>query len=312
MNFAFVILSHSHPDQILRLTRALTAVYGDPVIVCHHDFSQSNLDVSAFGKNVQFVQPHIPTCYGKISVVRAALEGFRLAVRSPSRPAWFYLLSGADYPVRRKEDVERDLAVADIDAFIDFRKVDYAALKNADEVNQSKQENGFNRSSYIKLAYDRYLSIRIPIPNVRHPLRPPAAALFHIRRPALADRINIFSEDYSCYAGEHWFTANRRALEWLLMDDLKHKALFDYLARRPFVDECAYQTILCNKRDLEISSNNLRYIKWNVGDVARPDWLATEDLPGIIDSGKHFARKIAPDSTLPNAIDKHLGITISS
>jgi hypothetical protein len=307
MKFAFIILSHSNPEQLLRLTRTLTAVYGDPVIVCHHDFSKSPLDISLFGPNVQFVQPHIETHYGKISIIYAAMEGFRLAMHGESPPDWFYLLSGADYPIRRREDVEKDLGEAGVDAFMDFRKIDFATLEQSKQPNQANPAHGFDRSSYIKLAYDRYLAIRLPIPNLKHPLRPPAAALLHIRWPALADRFNIFSEGYSCYAGEHWFTANRRAVELLLKEDSQHKRLLDHLARRPFVDECAYQTILCNEKSLKIAPRNLRYIQWEAGDVGRPNWLSLADLPGITGGSEHFARKIEPGSSLLDALDAHLG-----
>jgi hypothetical protein len=36
----FIILSHDKPAQLLRLVRRLMKLYGDPPIVCHHDFSK--------------------------------------------------------------------------------------------------------------------------------------------------------------------------------------------------------------------------------------------------------------------------------
>ena len=68
---------------------------------------------------VQFVDPHVETTYGKVSIVRAGLAGFALASEAMPKADWFLLLSGADYPVANQEKVSRRLGETSCNALID-------------------------------------------------------------------------------------------------------------------------------------------------------------------------------------------------
>jgi len=43
--------------------------------------------------------------------------------------------------------------------------------------------------------------------------------------PDLLWPLRFFSNSFECFAGEHWFTANGKAAEWLLSDRLEHTGL---------------------------------------------------------------------------------------
>jgi hypothetical protein len=68
VKIGFGILTYNAPGQLLRLVKTLNAMFGDPPIVCHHDFSKSSLDEALFPRNVRFVHPHIVTGWGDITV----------------------------------------------------------------------------------------------------------------------------------------------------------------------------------------------------------------------------------------------------
>ncbi len=51
LKIGFAILSHTEPEQLLRLVRTLNSMFGDPPIVCHHDFSQCSLHEALFPTN---------------------------------------------------------------------------------------------------------------------------------------------------------------------------------------------------------------------------------------------------------------------
>ncbi len=115
----FVLLTHQRPHQTERLVRRLNALFGEPPIVCHHDFGQCDLDVGRFPGNVRFVRPHLATAWGRHSLVEATLAGLRLLAESADAPEWVTLLSGADYPVAPASVILSDLAAAGVDAFLE-------------------------------------------------------------------------------------------------------------------------------------------------------------------------------------------------
>src|SRR5689334_5099563 len=104
----FVILSHNDPDQLVRLVAALDATYDRPPIAIHHNFSFTAVDRGRFGGNVLFVEPHLPTAWGDIKLVRALLAALRLLYRQ-APPDWFTMLTAGDYPVKPGREVVDEL-----------------------------------------------------------------------------------------------------------------------------------------------------------------------------------------------------------
>jgi len=89
-----------------------------------------------------------------------------------------------------------------------------------------------------------------------------------------------------------------------LADSAENRALFTHFSRRFIPDESLPHTILCNQPDLKIVNDNLRYIDWSLSGH-HPKTLGVEDIPRILASGAHFARKfdLAKDPEVFDAID---------
>ena len=64
----FVLITHTAPAQILRLLRALEAVYGDPTMAIHHDFDQC--PVTLIGRWAD----RTPRCSGRKTGRRISLQ----------------------------------------------------------------------------------------------------------------------------------------------------------------------------------------------------------------------------------------------
>lgn len=110
-----------------------------------------------------------------------------------------------------------------------------------------------------------------------------------------------YSAQYQCYAGDQWFTANRKAVETILNAHDQHCLLRQHLewcseqSEAPIIpDECYFATILRNAKNLAVSSNNLRYIDWQTHNGCSPKLLSSEDAANIRAAGAHFARKADP------------------
>jgi hypothetical protein len=128
----FILLTHNNPDQVIRLIATLNRMFDDPPIVCHHDFSKSDLPVDMLTKNVSLVQPHLQTGWAKFSVVEATLRAFELMYGNVNSPDWSVLLSGADYPIKSSKQILHDLASSSHDVHIHHEQINYDVYKRGE------------------------------------------------------------------------------------------------------------------------------------------------------------------------------------
>jgi len=305
MKLAFLVLSHSHPQQVYRLVSRLVEMYNAPVAI-HHDFDKSAIDVSRFSRlPVRFVQPHVVTNWGGLPVVDAVLRALEL-LRDWLDPDWVMLLSGSDYPIRRADDVIADLGESSFDGYLDHRRIRYDLISSWSSSGNSSPPYGFQRSTYPAKAYDRYISLRWNnVPWVDRSLRFTRKHIL-VRDPRIAGLRSPFHSGIDCYAGEFWFTGNRRVIATLLEPSELHSRLRAHYGSRQNVDESLIHTILCNS-PLRISADHRRYIDWHLPSK-HPKTLDTSDLERLIGSQRWFARKFLPDHEVLDALDRHLGL----
>jgi hypothetical protein len=303
MKLAFLVLSHAHPQQVYRLVSRLAEMYNAPVAI-HHDFDKSPINVSQFAPlPTRFVRPHVVTNWGGMPVVDAVFRGMKL-LQEWADPDWVMLLSGSDYPIRRAEDVVAELSASSFDAYIDHRQIRYDLISCwVPEVPGPPY--GFQRSSYPGKAYDRYISVHLNVPWVDRRLRF-GRRHFVVRHPRITHLRSPFRSGIDCYAGEFWFTANRRAMTALLARGDLYERLRAHYASRPNVDESLIHTILCNS-PLRICPDHRRYIDWHQPSK-HPKVLDMSDLDRIVGSQRWFARKFLPDHEVLDSLDRHLGL----
>lgn len=325
----FVILSHNNPQQLLRLVRCLQRIYDNPPIAIHHDIGQSPLRRNDFPSDVRFALPHVKTGWGKFSLVVAALRTLELLYQNAT-PDWFVLLSAADYPTMPADKVLETLASSQVDALLDYREVPSLSDSNhnltfglsisRNSINfgtlqlgrsYSAPENSalkhFVLSNNLELAWRRYMGFYVWVPIIRSG---PRIGRYMLNLP-FEDWRSPFEPDFKCLYGDQWFTGNRKVAEILLRPTEKHMRLRRHLRFRYVADECYYQTVLGNALDLKISKATRRFMDWSQSaggplGGSHPKVLGVDDLPAIISSKAHFARKFAPDALVLDAIDKML------
>jgi len=85
--------------------------------------------------------------------------------------------------------------------------------------------------------------------------------------------------------------------ETLIEESPLNLKLIRHFQRRPNPDEGFPHTVLCNRPELRISTDNKRFADW-AGQVNPPRTLTQADFPHLLSSPAHFARKFAfdPDS----------------
>ena len=281
----FVILSHLGFDPLDQLITALNRTYDEPPIVIHHDFSQSDGDVRRFNGNVLFVRPSLRTKWCDISVVHAALSALSLLYQK-NDPEWFTLLSGTDYPIMPGKKVAKELREGAFDLYMDY----HLAERYPTPLPVAKSRMGSSEPEWRRKAYDRYIAKTIMYPPliVKEEARRP----FLIRSDMLLRWFLPYSPTWKCYAGDHWFTGNRKVAGILLSETTNNKKTLKHLRRRFAPEESFYQTVLANRSDIRISLDNKRYSDW-AGQDAHPKLLELTDLPSMLESRCYFARKFA-------------------
>lgn len=302
----FIVASHREPAQLLRLLRTLNRLYGDPPIVCHHDFGQCPLDTSLFPSNVRFVVPHVTTAWAKWSVVEGVLRALRLLYQAAG-PEWFVVLSAADYPLAPASHVLQELKSGAWDAYIDFRRV------GAGEA-EAKQSGSRNPQLWLsetdkgqRLGYQRYLVATLWIPTLRRKngggIRLGKISIDLPFRSLVAP----FKQGYDAYHGDFWFTGNRCVATALLNPSENDKKTAKYLQYRTFPEESYFQTVLCNRPGLRINRNNKRFALWFEG-ANHPQEITRGHWDDLIESDAHFARKFGADGLILDALDNKLDV----
>lgn len=293
----FVLLTHEKPYQILRLIKRLNFMFDDPPIVCHHDFSKCPLSLDEIPGNVSFVKPHIQTVWGDWSLTEATLNGIELLFNRDDAPEWFILLSGTDYPIKPAHKIISDYKSSEYDAHILSTKLVRGELKNKVE----------------KTAYMQYRMLRFKYPSFVHILQSIRTGTWFkqdifMKKPKYTKWFIPFTDDFHCYSGSQWFSATRKAAEYILEFHATNRRVRNHYKKVQCSDESYFQTILNNSAHFNISTTYWRYVEW-VENYAHPKELRMEDLEKLLRSEDHFARKFNMDKhpEILDRLDEHIG-----
>jgi hypothetical protein len=124
MAVAHLILTHSAPDQLARLVRALR--HPEARFFIHVD---KKTDIRPFkeqvsGEDVTFVSRRVKVCWGGYSMVQATLNGFNAVLQASIPFTHINLLSGQDYPLVPPAAIHQFLESHPRQNFMRFLKVD--------------------------------------------------------------------------------------------------------------------------------------------------------------------------------------------
>jgi hypothetical protein len=277
----FIITSYNKPHQLERLTGRLNVLFNHPPIVCHHNFDQCALDMERFAKNVSFVRPHIQTGWGSFTVIEAVVRALEQMYAAPENPDWFVILSGTDYPIKSAAQILHDLRAGDYDAHVRHVQIHADTLA----------------TDWQKRAFRRYCSIRFRAPFMKR--------AFSLRIPLLTKLFLPFSKNFQCYAGDYWVTANRRVAQHLVKFHRSNPKVARHYSRVVIPEESYFLTILANAPEFKLNNNSWRYTDWSRRSP-HPKTLGLADLPKLLASPDHFARKfdLDEDSAVLDQLDK--------
>jgi hypothetical protein len=206
--------------------------------------------------------------------------------RASDAPERFILLSGSDYPIKPAERIIQDLAADPFDLYLQHRLIDRRAT-----------------DSFSREMAKRYLRAvrRMPVIHWNHGKPRLGVKRFWVPG-ALSRPLLPWTKTFRCYAGVIWCAGNRHAAELIVAMNADNplKRIYN---DAPCSDEFYLHSLVCNRPDIRVSPDNKRYIQFEPG-VPNPRMLGLDDLPAMIASSAHFARKFEPGDPVLDRLDE--------
>jgi hypothetical protein len=268
MTLAHLILAHSDPQHVARLSRKL--LYHSDEVFIHVD---RKTDITPFqealrGVNVTFIQGRIKVYWAGYSVVEATVQAFKEILATGRNFDYINLISGQDYPIKSSKLLHEYLNAHNGTIFMNFESI----------------ENVWTEA-LPRLTQYHLVNYRIPIGKYR------LEQIINKISPA-----RKLPENYIAVGRSQWFTAPLACIEYIV-SHLEENAWISRFFKFCWApDEIVFQTMLYNSRFRgQMVNNNLRYIDWSNGG-ASPSLLTIEDADAILRSDRMFARKFSTSS----------------
>ena len=298
---AYLITSYTLPDQVLRLAAVLRRGSPDASIVNHHDDRRCRLDdVGLAALGVYRVEPPSRVAWGEASQLAMVLRCLAW-LREFGDFDWVVLLSGQDYPIRPVPEIERSLAAADVDAFIEAQPCERPVLGSRIDEFAGRYHLRWRRSP-AGAATSLLTNAAKVTPLVRARAMPSGT---WIGVPAWW---SPFGPELVCHYGSDWFSLSRAAVVAVDTFRRERPEVVDYYARTLIPTESFVQTVLANDSSLRLSASNRRYSIWDKPRMTGPRVLGARDVDLLVGSGGDFARKFdeTTDAAALDEIDRRV------
>jgi hypothetical protein len=285
IGFVLLVNPFSRLGQSARLIDRLNAMFDFPPIAVHHDFGKNPNFIPDLPPNVRLVRPHINTKWADFTCIEAAIAALRLLYAGPEKPDWFVYLSGADYPIKPARTILQELKASPFDAHIQHLPLVYKHYP----------------TWWQKISFKRVCSVRVRYPWITRHLQFTTRTRW-LSHPFFTRGRLPYSDHFKPYAGEAWFCASRRAAEAILKFYERDVAFAQHCRQIMVPEETYFHTVLANDPSLKLSQDYLRYVDWSAGG-SHPKVLAEDDLPKLLQTNAHFARKF-PDAEKVAVLDE--------
>ena len=269
LKFAYFILCHKMPEQVIRLINRLSD--GESFCVVHIDKrAAANVydtlkDFSANAPNIYLTKRR--RCYwGHFGIVQATISCIQIAMQLNLPFDYAFLLSGQDYPIKKSSHIKKFLSENMGREFIESFPLD----KPNRWSNHGGPFNPVNRVQFWTIFLrSRYIQIKLK---------------------------RNFPLGFRPHGGSQWWCLSRDCIKYLKTFIVENPSFVRYFRWVFIPDEIFFQSILSNSpyRD-KIVSDDLRYADWDTPNPNYPRTLDISDLEKLKCSPDLFARKFDTD-----------------
>lgn len=305
MRVCYFVQSHRCPAQVERLVGTLRRLSPDALIVVGHDARGCELEPPEPSSGVHLLRSTCAVERGALSALVPFLDACRwlLAGRSPFD--WLVYLSGQDYPVRRLAEVEAELASTPYDGFVEGFDASAGSTPRALR-RRAERRYGFRYRPPARRARLLLAALR-PFNSLqsRWHVYSTYGLQLGVRRAT-----SPFDDRFHCYLGSAWQTLSRPCVEFLIETLDRRPELLAFYREAIVADESLVPTVLWNAGRFRLSTDDRRFVDFHGAKDGRPRTLTVADLPALLASSDHFARKfdLDVDAEVLDRLDAHLGL----
>jgi glycosyltransferase involved in cell wall biosynthesis len=260
MKFAYLILAHKNPTQLLRIVKALDADYVRFFV--HIDAKcdeQPFREVLSCRDNVYFTSHRFNVNWGGFSMLEATFRLISDMLKFSELPDYVHLISGMDFPIKSKQDI------------LDFFKL----------------HNGKNFIETFSLPTPRwqYFGMNRVLYNWKIDTLGLTAAYDDVAKQQPQNAL----PDFKLYGGSQWWSLTGNCIEMLLNMYNSKNEIINFFRSTFCPDEMLFQTAICNSQFKQtVADENMRKIDWGKGT---PKIWRNEDYYKFISCKELFARK---------------------
>lgn len=262
MRFAYLILAHRAPDDLLAMLPALRR-HGETYLHIDRDSRDFENHWEALARHAVLVERRQSVSWGGFSVVEATLELIETALKR-GRADYFILMSGACLPVNNSATLAERLA-RDGGEYIDI-------MPDAEAAQHDRA---------ARFRHYRFYSKIMPHPCL--------GAVNRLSRLAWT-RPDFAAEFGEPRFGSMWWCLSRPFMEWAMRFRQDRPAYDRRFRNTETPDESYFQTLVSLSPYADRVKGTLTYVDWEKGG-SHPKTLSRLDLPRIAASGHCFARK---------------------
>lgn len=232
MKICYLILAHNNFKHLGRLIDALSDA--DSFFYIHTDEKAKQAYKSSLD-NVNVIPEHIDINWGGYTMIEATLVLMNHAIQGTPDSDYYILISGADYPIRKKEFLYGLLEKGR--EYIDIAPV---------PVPYKPVE----RYRYFYFDYNRR--------GLKH-----YNPLFLIE--VLLKKLKIKRKaPFKIYAGTQWFALTRDCVKYVLKTSKEDKRYEEFFKHTLVPDEAFFQTVIGNSPFYQKTASSLTYTDWEV------------------------------------------------
>jgi hypothetical protein len=303
----YCVAGHHRPAQFRRLVDTLAAGDGEGQMVLHYDTGGAPLDpewVAALPPRVT-VLPARALQWGSYGLVELFIEFLTVAAQRPDC-SYVVFLSGQDYPIVPLGTLEERLRPFDV--WMTAAPIDEEPILRHHRARYSYRWYGVlepNRAQQLLYGASRRL-----LPGPEFDTRPHRFVHMHQGDQLWWGRRTRSGPGLPVYAGSQWMSLSIRAVRRLLAALETETRAMAFLRRVPIADEACLQTVMHSVDGLRWAPGNARFTRWLPGS-GHPEDLSDLDVPALLASGDHFARKfdLDADPSVLDTLDAALGIS---
>jgi len=307
MSVLYCVAGHDRPAQFRRLVDTLASGDRQGQLALHYDGRRAPLDpewVAALPLRVTRL-PERALHWGSYGLVELFIEFMTVAAQRPDC-SYVVFLSGQDYPLVPLGTLEQRLG--EFDVWMSATPIDEEPIIRHHRARYAYRWHGVlepNRLQQLLYGASRRL-----LPGPEFDTRPHRFVHLHQGDQLWWGRRSRTGPGLPVYAGSQWMSLSIRAVRLLLSALESETRAMAFLRRVPIADEACLQTVMHSVDGLRWAPGNARFTRWLPG-TGHPEDLSDLDVPDLLASGDHFARKfdMEADPSVLDRLDAALGIS---